>query len=1088
MMPQPTTIVDADQRAQATDPHLSFIVQAPAGSGKTEILTQRYLRLLAHVTAPEQIVALTFTKKAANEMRERILSALQQAASGIEARSAHQRQTLAFANQALANDKRHHWQLLNQPNRLSIYTIDALCQRIVKAIPLQEKQIPYATITDLAVQHYQQAATACLEYALEQATYHQPLQILLAHVDNRQDKLIELFEDLLAKRHQWLHPLHAAKQQDRAQFEYALAWIEQHELDRFKQTLTPNCQQMLVCLAQQLAVIENKPSSPRYPLKDWHVFEAINRAQLAALAALLLTTQNTLRRSFDHHVGLKRGTCPDPIYDKLKQESQQLMAELDSLPDFLQALQRVKRLPPPQYSEKQWQVLQALFTLLPLLAAHLHMRFSEHSEVDFTEISSQAISALGQEDSPTDLALYFDYQIHHLLVDEFQDTSIQQFELLSKLVQGWQHDENKTLFVVGDPMQSIYRFRSAEVGLFLRAQQQGIGAIRLIPLTLQCNFRSNASIVQWVNQQFDAIFPQQEDIESGAISFHPSASVLPAWDEPSSAYPAITAIQYADRRQEAQQLIPLIRQELATYPEDRIAILVRSRTQLSAIIQELRRNHIAFQGVDIDLLATLPHLRDVFSLTESLLMPGNRLAWLALLRSPWGGLTLADLLLIANYDKKESIYTALSQLDQIQNLSTEGRLRAQSLYRVMQQALAQRFQQGLVDWLLTTLQALAWEQVLSIEEREELTQYWNLIEQFEANGQIHDLVLFKKELNKLYSQRTTPARLQIMTIHKSKGLEFDCVILPGLSAKSARADNPLMRWLKLPTTQGNLMLVSPLKASQDDACQLYEYVSMLEAEKNHYEQQRLLYVAVTRAKNRLYLLDHKERAASGSFRALLHRQTFLPHVAEAAEIADQAPVLPKLYHVPTTMLSVRQSKGSYSSAHNQLQITTADPIPRYLGVAAHELLQWISTYHPTKPEEIPWSLLDYRLKTMGLSEPQLTIAKTTLQQQVIRMFLDPIGHWILKAHADEQNEYPMLVPGEKSLVTRIIDRTFVTEGFRWIIDFKTGQDSDTTAHQTQVEQYASYLAQCHMEPIRLGLYYLATNQWLSWDYVSPPPR
>ncbi len=181
---------DTIQRAQATDPSHSYIVQAPAGSGKTEILTQRYLRLLRCVTAPEQIIALTFTRKAANEMRERILRALHQAASGVEATTPHQQQTLAFANEALLQDKAMNWQLLEQPTRLRIVTIDSLCQTLTQAIPLTEKQIPFAQICTNPEVHYKAAARACYLFTLEHKDYQPYLKILLRHVDNRIDNLL----------------------------------------------------------------------------------------------------------------------------------------------------------------------------------------------------------------------------------------------------------------------------------------------------------------------------------------------------------------------------------------------------------------------------------------------------------------------------------------------------------------------------------------------------------------------------------------------------------------------------------------------------------------------------------------------------------------------------------------------------------------------------------------------------------------------------------------------------------------------------------------------------------------------------------
>ena len=223
-------------------------------------------------------------------------------------------------------------------------------------------------------------------------------------------------------------------------------------------------------------------------------------------------------------------------------------------------------------------------------------------------------------------------------------------------------------------MQSIYRFRAAEVGLFLRAKDQGIGNVRLIPLELRSNFRSTANIVNWVNAHFNYIFPKSDDIESGAVTFHASSYVKPASDDD-----AIYAFQAANREEEARELVTCVVSELANHPNDTIAILVRSRNQLTHIVRELRRKEIPFQGVDIDLLANLPHLRDVWSLTQALLMPANRLAWLEVLRSPWCGLSLNDLHAIANFSKSHSIYYALSELDKIANVSNDGRIRAQFL-------------------------------------------------------------------------------------------------------------------------------------------------------------------------------------------------------------------------------------------------------------------------------------------------------------------------------------------------------------------------------------------------------------------------
>ncbi|MFT4059566.1 MAG: UvrD-helicase domain-containing protein [Legionella sp.] len=1071
-------LIDSHQRQQATDPRQSFIVQAPAGSGKTEILTQRYLRLLGIVNAPEQIIALTFTRKAASEMRERITRALQQAAHNTPAQSPHQQMTLDFARAALKRDEQFAWDLLHHPNRLRIITIDSLCQSINQAIPLLEKQIAYSQITDKADSYYLTAARRCIQFALEAPAYQQAIKTLLLHFDNRQDRLLQLLQALLAQREQWLVPLFQAKTQEKTHFETALKLIEEHELARFRQSLPVHLAIELTSCVQTLALIENNPDSPRYCLKDWHNFQDINKEFAAALSKLVLTGDLNFRKSFDHHVGLLSTSCPANEYKKLKNTSKELLAELSEHSEFYESLIQVSNLPNPQYNPEQWETLQALFLLLPLLVGHLHLLFSENNEVDFTAISQQALAALGDPDCPTDLTLYLDNAIHHLLVDEFQDTSITQFDLLSKLVHGWQEGDGKTMFIVGDPMQSIYRFRQAEVGLFFRAKEEGIGPVRLTSLELSCNFRSTKTIVEWVNYTFTNVFPQRVDIESGAVSFHASINVIQDNEDST-----VRAIQYTSKEEEALFLIHIIQQELATFPEQNMAILVRSRSQLTEIVRLLRAHQIPYQGTDITLLANLPHLRDVWSLTQALLSPGNRLSWLSLLRSPYCGLTLNDVHTIAQFNKKKSIYSALLQLNKIVGLSEEGLFRAHFFIHVMQKALNTRYEEKLSAWVIHTMNELYAEKILTQAQLHDLEQFWSLLDRYEQNGRLADMKEFLGEFNKLYSQQATPSRLQVMTIHKSKGLEFDVVFLPGLGAQTNRGDLPMLRWLNLPTQkQGNLLLMSPIQAAHHECCPVYDYLGQLDEVKSYYETQRLLYVAVTRAKSRLYLLDHFEKSSKSSFRNLLKLQEFSAH--EGTQKEDETTIaLPKLIRLPLIYYQHNDSEVSEYGATNPPSTLTST-IPRLTGIIAHKLLQWICDHHPTQFADIPWDLAYYECRKHGFDKSMQNETLTVLQDQIKRMFADKNGAWIITAHEQEHNEYELLVSHQGSTVTRIIDRTFIDQKRLWIIDFKTGQEDEKSLvkHKQQLNEYGLYLTEHTALPIHCGIYYLVSTHWVSWEY------
>ena len=129
-------IFDLEERQKALDPTKSFLVQAPAGSGKTELLIQRYLRLLSGVEYPEQIISMTFTRKAAEEMKRRILEALKNGMIQTQPESSHQRETWELARHVLERDRKNDWRLLENPNQLKILTIDSFCAGLIRQMPI----------------------------------------------------------------------------------------------------------------------------------------------------------------------------------------------------------------------------------------------------------------------------------------------------------------------------------------------------------------------------------------------------------------------------------------------------------------------------------------------------------------------------------------------------------------------------------------------------------------------------------------------------------------------------------------------------------------------------------------------------------------------------------------------------------------------------------------------------------------------------------------------------------------------------------------------------------------------------------------
>jgi superfamily I DNA/RNA helicase len=212
-MSPPSPVADARQRAAALDPRRSFIVQAPAGSGKTELLTQRTLALLSTVQAPEEVIAITFTRKAAAEMRARIVSALHRAAAGEQPQAAHEQTTLHLAGQVLDRSDELGWDLPSYPARLRIQTIDSLCSGLVSRMPVLSRLGGQGRISDNPDQLYMQAARATVAELDGDSSLSPAVRTLLTHLDNDVDKTVRLISGMLPQREQWLR--HLADPEDR---------------------------------------------------------------------------------------------------------------------------------------------------------------------------------------------------------------------------------------------------------------------------------------------------------------------------------------------------------------------------------------------------------------------------------------------------------------------------------------------------------------------------------------------------------------------------------------------------------------------------------------------------------------------------------------------------------------------------------------------------------------------------------------------------------------------------------------------------------------------------------------------------------
>ncbi len=693
-------IHDEEERLKALNPTQSFIVQAPAGSGKTELLIQRFLVLLSQVKQPEEILAITFTKKSAAEMRGRIINALQNALENPEPDSTHAKKTWQLAKNVLQQDRSLNWNLLKSPARLRLQTIDSFNASLTRQLPILSHFGATPDITDDPTLLYRKAVQEFLSHLEEDQRWSDAIAVILLHMDNNLNKVEQLFVNLLAKRDQWLR--HVAPNTNdeflREKLETELELVVTDILKKLHDSFPLDCQDELLFLLRYTSPdCVELTTLPGFSLEDKKCWLNIRE--------LLFTQGDEWRKRFDKDIGFLPATSFKSKKEKdhaahMKLRASELIIQLSEHDHLKNIFKELKNSPDASYQENQWKTLEALHLALHVAAAQLKVIFQQHGKIDYIENSLAALSALGTDDAPTDLNLILDYQIKHILVDEFQDTSNSQYDLLKKITAGWEKNDGRTLFLVGDPMQSIYRFREAEVGIFIRAKKQGIGNIPLIPLTLTVNFRSTLTIVNWINEHFPTVFPSFDDIATGAVSYSSSLSNQDNVNDTSTV--SSNALIDADETEQAESIVSLIQERKMLDPHEKIAVLVRSRTHLTSLIPTLKKSGIPYRAIHIDPLTKRSFIQDLMGLTRALLHPTDRIAWLTILRAPWCGLSLSDLLLLSGNNSKLSLWERLQSPEIISELSSDGQKRLERFLSVMKIKIPERQRFDLCHWVEST--------------------------------------------------------------------------------------------------------------------------------------------------------------------------------------------------------------------------------------------------------------------------------------------------------------------------------------------------------------------------------------------------
>jgi ATP-dependent helicase/nuclease subunit A len=1127
---------DQAERVRALDPTRSLLVQAPAGSGKTDLLARRFLRLLAEVNDPGQIVAITFTKAAAAEMRHRILAELEKAAAAeAPAENADEFSMEVLAHRALTRSLALRWQLPDLPSQLRVTTIDSFCRELAVQQPLVSGFGSDLVIHEQPEELYHRAARQTLQQISgSNAELTSSIEELLVWRDNNWPDLENQLVEMLSQRDRWMQDFVLEREPDweglRERLERPFCHFVSRAINGLRDLLSavPHALDEALSLAQFACertggkLHRDLAERSEFPTGPFACGVDLEEARLAflCLSKMLLTGEGTFRQSVDK----RNGFPADQQAEKLRMQG--LISEMSRVDGLESALAAVRSLPPARYTEDDWKILRACFTLLRHAAGELRTVFAEAGAIDFIEVAQIAQRVLTDEDGlPSDAAIAVAENIHHLLVDESQDTSRRQHRLLGSIAAAWSDQTDRTVFVVGDPMQSIYFFRDSDAELFSRLRDSGLDIpsgppLPLDPVGLTANFRTAPALVEQLNQTFEKIFV--EDDGSG-IEFSPAEPAreivlhsvpplrlhlefMPKTPRSLSATYAQGEIKrkaieqrIAARDAQTTEIVALIRTHLDRIEaaricgqKYRIAVLGRAHTSLAPIALALREASIPFRAIELEQLKGRPEVLDALALARALLNPLDRVAWLGVLRAPWCGLPLSDLYILTSADDRALLRRPVPQLlaERLHLVSDESRIAVERILRASRPASRLRLEvptASLGTWLEQAWLSLGGESCVDPAARTNLELLWSCLDGL-PNGE-EDLFgpALDAALDKLTAlpdpAASSECGVQLMTIHKSKGLEFEVVIVPELQALGGTTRGKMLSWLErglLEPDQSDAvteLLVAPFQSKGAERGKAKAWVDRVYRHRESQEMRRILYVAATRAREELHFFarpEYKDDAGdlvlvepadcllATAWPALAEQvrtcfeqwksvpvrepdltEGILPALAASGNgnlIKMPPPSKPTLLRrLPIDFQLTKRFCLSGTEGQDHLTLSEAvlytrhegGALSRALGSAVHKLLEQLASLRLTHEwDEARAALTEFlprikaQMRAIGASQAESdSIARKALDYALLASN-DPYGQWILSPHAAAASEAAWTGIVANTLRSVRVDRLF----------------------------------------------------------------
>jgi ATP-dependent helicase/nuclease subunit A len=1118
--------VDQEARERALNPQESFHLEAPAGSGKTSVLLARFLALLSRVETPEELLAVTFTRKAAGELRTRVMELLWPKKE--PGTSPWDQRLSQLAAEVLRHFDRPGVaiQEILAPERLPVTTFHGFCAQLLRLAP-EDAGVPldFRLLEENEASRLQLDVLEELRRRLNGRPAHDPVRQALVRrlvrLNNDWPRLAGELQGLIARRDSLGDFLELAQESREPEAYHFL--LER----RYRMALTAFLQELSEAVHASLLgqswgefrlALQGSPLGEALPAQ----LPGVSYQDLAswqAIGAGLFTTSGTPRKQLTAKHGFPTN------FDKARWSG-----VLQALPAA--AARQIKQcsdLTVQGTSLEEAAALQDLVILLGEALPGFDHRCRQQRALDFVGLEQAALGLLRNQEAG-ELLLRLDCRLQHLLVDEFQDTSSNQMDLLCRLMAGWQAGEGRTLTVVGDPKQSIYGWRQAKPRLFQESRRglpcgAGQPSLPLQPELLETNFRATSTLIKWTNAVFgDTVM--QAGIEGAR--FHCSQPRPGAQRGPAPSLSLFTAGSDREARElEARWLAQEVAAAREALPaKASIGILLFTRTHLPVYLQAFAAAGLTVLVQEGLKLADSPVVAHLHNLARALVRPQDDLSWATLLRGPWAAQPLS-LLAALRHAPGESWSEKLRRGAAEGVCPPEVATLATTLAEAVDQAGRRPLGAVIADWLTLSDSwkgLAAWEGAAGVANAQ---AYLELLHAAESGLPETTFLKADFDLQKAFQPpdpRAQDSAVEVLTVHGAKGLEFDQVFLPFLDwqpVKKRNSSPPPYLLEELPGSHlSGLALARPYHHESQSS--FYKLLQNFHDRRLLDESRRVFYVAATRAKQRLalsgiarpnskgewaipldsplgwlrqhYELDPPAAGTAAVWPAPELRVALLGEVMPSAQETETGRDLPMPWEFEPEPAPYCLSFPSQLVSHEEEDRIEAGGgeapgLPRIRGEVIHRALETVA-----KGGALPEAdSLAAALRREGLAAAAAALAAPAILAELQACLQDPfLARLLDPALSASRSEWRLEDWADSRTIRRgKIDRAAFDDEQWWLLDYKTsrpepGQDweefitGEAEKYRPQLQAYREMAARAQglaPEAIQVGLYFTAGQQF-----------